>query len=100
MAADPVLDSVIYIAGLDPARIRNSVTYLVVIAMTVPVVLGLTSVPLIHGHGGVGAARCCGGCLCAAARSRRRLGARSCMSAMVCGYSVSFAWSCHRRNIF
>jgi hypothetical protein len=60
--------------GFDPARIRNSVIYLVAIAMTVPVVLGLPGVPLIHGDSGVGAARCCGGRLRAAARCRRRPG--------------------------
>jgi hypothetical protein len=96
VTADPVLDSVIHTAGLDPVRIRNSVTYLVVTAMTVPVVL--TGVPLIHGHSGVGAARCSGGRLCAAARSWR-LGACSGMSAMVCSYSLSFAWPCHKRNM-
>jgi hypothetical protein len=100
MTADPALGSVIHTADPDPDADPEIGHLSVVIAMTVPVVLGLTSVPLIHGHSGVGAARCCGGRLCAAARSRRRLGAHSGVSAMVCSYSLSFAWSCHKRNIF
>ncbi len=73
---------------------------MVAISANVPVVLSLTSVPLIHGHSGVGAARCCGGRQCAAARSHRRPGAHSRVSAVVCGYSLSVTWSCHEKYIF